>query len=85
MVAVTGNEEVSWLGLVDLGAFPSPFGAQWHRPRSRRLQLRGQRRHRTGFPVSSQDQTSMVVLLPTRQSWKFGFVVHLDAECGFVS
>jgi len=54
-----GDEEVSWLGVVDRGAFPAgPEGPnQWRMPRSRRLQLRGQRRYLTGFPVSSRAAT----------------------------
>jgi len=44
------NEEVSWLGVVDRGAFPTVEAVSGILSRSRRLQLRGQRRHRTGLP-----------------------------------
>ena len=40
----SGDAEVSWLGVIAVGAFPASVGGQWQMPRARRLQLRGQRR-----------------------------------------
>jgi len=47
-----GDAEVSWLRVIADGAFPTPPDGwdQWPLPRARHLQLRGQRRSRTGLP-----------------------------------
>jgi len=51
-----GDEEVSWLGVVDRGTFPMAEAISGILSRSRRLQLRGQRRHRTGLPWSRRSR-----------------------------